>query len=165
MRGCPQLGTAYHLYPKMASPHTSCVWDMPVAWGSVAGRLFFDLLNEPDAFNFTWSQTNTNSNGQNANSTVVEPWGTLFTDTAAALLEQEPALLFFAEGTGQKNQPGTAYGTSSMQLCLLMALYWHSDAALLCLLQYCFVWVDSLVTSSELQLPFATLSCIVTLPA
>ena len=88
----------------------------------VAGRLFFDLLNEPDAFNFTWSNTNTNSNGQNANSTTVEPWGTLFTDTAAALLVQEPELLFFAEGTGQRNQPGTAYGMSITCIKILNAL-------------------------------------------
>lgn len=79
----------------------------------LAGRLFFDLLNEPDAFNFTWSSPNTNSQAENANSTNVEAWGTLFTDTAALLLRQEPSLLFFAEGTGQKNQPGTAYGEPS----------------------------------------------------
>lgn len=75
-----------------------------------AGRLIFDLLNEPDAFNFAWSQSNTISMAQNANSSTVEPWGTLYTDTAATLISQAPSLLFFVEGTGQRNQPGTAYG-------------------------------------------------------
>ena len=78
-----------------------------------AGRLFFDLLNEPDAWNMTWSQPNINMNGQNANSSTVPAWGTLFTNTAQTLLTQEPALLFFAEGTGQRNQPGTAFGEPS----------------------------------------------------
>ena len=40
----------------------------------------------------------------------VEPWGTLFTDTAAQILATAPDFLFFAEGTGQRNQPGTAFG-------------------------------------------------------
>ena len=37
-------------------------------------------------------------------------WGDLYTNTAEQLLTQEPSLLLFVEGTGQYNQPGTAYG-------------------------------------------------------
>lgn len=43
-------------------------------------------------------------------SQTVPAWGDLFTNTAALLVAQEPALLFFVEGTGQSNQTGTAYG-------------------------------------------------------
>ena len=75
-----------------------------------AGRLIFDLLNEPDAWNFTWGQPNINSNGQFANSSTVPAWGDLYTTTAEQLLTQAPSLLLFVEGTGQRNQPGTAYG-------------------------------------------------------
>lgn len=76
-----------------------------------AGRLFFDLMNEPDAFRFTWSYNGTNFKGQDQSSIFLEPWGTLYTDTAALLLQQEPELLLFVEGTGQRNQPGTSHGT------------------------------------------------------
>ena len=85
-----------------------------------AGRIFFDLLNEPDGFNFTWSYPNINTRGLYPNSSVVPAWGDLYTDTAASLVEQEPALLLLAEGTGQYNQPGTAYGMKFK--CTLLSL-------------------------------------------
>lgn len=76
----------------------------------LAGRIFFDLLNEPDGFNMTWSYANINTRGLYPNSSTVPAWGDLFTDTADSLVAQEPDLLLLAEGTGQFNQPGTAYG-------------------------------------------------------
>ena len=75
-----------------------------------AGRLFFDLLNEPDAFNMLWGKPNTNPNGGVFG--TVPAWGALYTQTADALLQEEPELLFLVEGTGQKLQPGTAFGKS-----------------------------------------------------
>ena len=89
-----------------------------------AGRLIVDLLNEPDGFNMTWSSPNINTNGQFANSTTVPSWGELYTNTSAALIAQEPALLFLVEGTGQRNQPGTAYGelASSNRHCFVLHL-------------------------------------------
>ncbi len=82
-----------------------------------AGRIFFDLLNEPDAFNFAWSVQRTNPESQTPASQTVPAWGQLFTNTAAVLIQQEPALLFFAEGTGQKNIQGTAFGMTHFTLC------------------------------------------------
>lgn len=74
-----------------------------------AGRLFFDLLNEPDGFDMLWSKPSIHPNS--GAFLAVPPWGALYTEAADALLQQEPQLLFLVEGTGQKNQPGTSYGT------------------------------------------------------
>ena len=85
-----------------------------------AGRLILDLLNEPDTFNMTWGFANINTNGP-AGSQVVPAWGDLYLDTAALLLEQTTNITLFAEGTGQKFQPGTAYG----RLCwMAIATMW-----------------------------------------
>ena len=81
------------------------------------GRLFFDLLNEPDAFDMLWSQPNIHPNG--GIHSAVPPWGALYTEAADTLLQQEPELLFLVEGTGQTNQPGTSYGKSTPRCKIL----------------------------------------------
>jgi len=106
-----------------------------------AGRLFFDLLNEPDSWNMAWSQEMMNPNAQTAASSIVPAWGTLFTNTAAQLIAQEPALLFFAEGCGQRNQPGTSYGLSyPLSLCIPTtppSPFPHQTNAVFIVLFYC----------------------------
>ena len=77
------------------------------------GRIFLDLLNEPDAFNFTWGQPNVNLLGHEVVSGTVVPWGDLYTETAALLLNQEPSLMFFLQGTGQALEPGSSRGKST----------------------------------------------------
>ena len=57
----------------------------------------------------TWGAANINTNGP-AGFQVVPAWGDLYLDTAALLLQQTDNITLFAEGTGQKYQPGTAYG-------------------------------------------------------
>jgi hypothetical protein len=86
------------------------IQSLPTYQQYLKGRIFFDLLNEPDAFNFAWGVSQTNPRSQTPASQTVPAWGQLFTNTAAILIQQEPALLFFVEGTGQFNQPGTAFG-------------------------------------------------------
>ena len=79
----------------------------------------------------TWSSPNINSNGLYPNSTTVPAWGSLFTSTADALAQQEPALLFLAEGTGQRNQPGTAYGTLLIPAILCLCFFYYPSLCFL----------------------------------
>ena len=89
-----------------------------------AGRLFFDLLNEPDAFDMLWGKPSYHPNG--GMYAAVPPWGALYTEAADTLLQQEPQLLFLVEGTGQNKQPGSAYGKSTLGCKDLDINFMHS---------------------------------------
>lgn len=100
-------------FPLCPAEQACCTRVSELAVSMPAGRLFFDLVNEPDAFNFLWNQFAGNPRGDHANSTNVEPWSTLYQRTVHLLLKQESALLFFLQGTSQLYQPGSAHGKFS----------------------------------------------------
>ena len=76
----------------------------------IAGRLFLDLLDEPDAFEFAWHGLKRNTRAELETNKYLQPWSELYKDTAHLLLQQESQLLFFLQGTGQILQPGSTFG-------------------------------------------------------
>ncbi|KAK9833321.1 hypothetical protein WJX81_006148 [Elliptochloris bilobata] len=97
-----------------------------VSLGSVwrnqlAGRLFLELLNEPDILGFRWETSS--SIVVNGVRRTFPKLQRLYLQTMLALRAVSPLALFAVEGTGQATMPGVAYGNGFTVDPVLVARY------------------------------------------